>query len=55
MFKGNLEKYLHKNAEKFKKMGSRELNSSGKYSCETLLKFCYQVTLVHVLSYVNNF
>ena len=48
LFKGNLEKYLHRNAEKFKKTGenSLELRTSGRFSCETLLKYCYQVTTV---------
>jgi len=42
---GNLEKYLQKNAEKFKKKDelSREINYIGKFSCEILLKYCYQV------------
>ena len=41
----NLEKYLHRNVEKFKRDGesSRDLNSTGRFSCETLLKYCYQV------------
>ena len=53
--KGNLEKYLHKNADKFMKPDSRELVSRGKYSCETLLKFCYQVKFLYDFATVNHF
>ena len=46
-FQGNLENYLHKNAVKFKNNNDVlgwQLNQIGRYSCETLLKFSYQVT-----------
>ena len=32
---------------------SRELNNSGKYSCETLLKYSYQVTLLFCFDHVQ--